>query len=81
MAKAAGRSSASATLAEASTQSSQVAPSPGSGTFACSKSVALAKPPVSVSWVMKPGSAWEPSGRIQSRVSAKLVRQLSGSAR
>ena len=75
MAKAAGRSSASATSAEASTQSSQVAPSPGSATPACSKSVALAKPPVSVSWVMKPGIASEPSGRIQSSVSAKLVRQ------
>ena len=60
-------------LPAASTHSSHVAFSPGSATPACSNSVLLAKPPVSVSCVMKPGMALEPSGRIQSSVIAEIV--------
>ena len=55
------------TFCAAATQSSQVALSPGSATLAWSNSVLLMNGPVTVSWVMKPGMAFEPSGRIQSR--------------
>ena len=59
----------------AAAQSSQVASSPGSATPACSNSVLLAKPPVSVSCVMKPVMASEPSGRIQSAWAPKFSSQ------
>ena len=65
---------ASATWRVTAAHSSQV-PLSGTSTPACSKSVSLTYGPVTVSWVMKPGIASEPAGRIQSRKGPKLVSQ------
>ena len=67
MASGIGTSVALATSRTASAHWSQVAFSPGIATPACSNRVLLTNGPVTVSWVMKPGRALLPSGRIQSR--------------
>src|SRR5436309_15184632 len=75
-----GTCAAFATLRDASTHWSHVACGPGSGTFACSKSVLLTYGPVTVSCVIIPKMPLSlGDDRIHGNVWPKLASQYFGS--